>query len=142
MPPLDASAIPAQPLIKDARPPRSVALTHPTQVHPSRHLNECLAHASLTRTAVVRPMDVITRGELAAVAGALGLSPRESELVECFFQDETGAAVARALGLSESTVHTYRERLYRKLGVASPCQVLAVVFATHVLLSRRSLASG
>ena len=44
--------------------------------------------------------------------------------------------MASRLGLSPHTVHTYRERLYRKLGVDSFCQVMSVVFATYVALER------
>jgi hypothetical protein len=36
------------------------------------------------------------------------------------------------MGISPNTVHTYRDRLYRKLGVGSFCQVIAIAFGSYV----------
>lgn len=67
-------------------------------------------------------------GEWSHVVRALDLSPREAQVIECLldFCDDDGEMATR-LGISKHTVHSYFERLYRKLGVSSRCQVLACV---------------
>ena len=67
---------------------------------------------------------------------ALGLAPREAEVMECLLRmldDET--AVADRLGISPHTVHTYFERLYRKLDVRSRSQAVARFFAMYATMS-------
>jgi len=56
--------------------------------------------------------------------------------------DESVSAISERLGVSPNTVHTYRERLYRKLNVSSFCQVVAVTFGAHVALSSARVDSG
>ncbi len=48
-----------------------------------------------------------------------GLSAREGEVAQGFMAGQTVHGVAAALGLSTSTVETYRKRIYAKLGVRS-----------------------
>jgi DNA-binding CsgD family transcriptional regulator len=79
-----------------------------------------------------RAPDLLTDGEWQAIVMNLSLSKREAEMVWQANYDESVTGIARRLGLSPNTVHTYRERLYRKLGVSSFCQVIAIVFATHL----------
>src|SRR5262249_14257973 len=57
------------------------------------------------------------------LVGALGLSPREADILRCAFYDARTTAMARELGLSVGTVHTYRDRMFRKLGVAGVTQL-------------------
>jgi DNA-binding CsgD family transcriptional regulator len=84
----------------------------------------------------VRPPDLLTASQWAAIVDKLNLSGRESEIVRRACYDENIAAIAEHLGISPHTVRTHRERLYRKLRVPSLCQVVSIVFATHVSLSR------
>lgn len=49
-----------------------------------------------------------------ALVYALHLTPRESEVFRCILIDERVSAIAQELRLSEATVHTYRERLFRR----------------------------
>ena len=70
-----------------------------------------------------------------AVVHTLGLSARECDVLRSIFGDERTASISRDLGLSEATVHTYRERLFRKLGVRSCAQLIAATFAAYVELN-------
>jgi DNA-binding CsgD family transcriptional regulator len=81
-----------------------------------------------------RPPDLLSPLQWQRIMDRLALSPREAQLVQQACYDETVEGLAVRLGLSRHTVHTYRERIYRKLGVNSPAQVLSIVFATHLVL--------
>ncbi len=58
------------------------------------------------------------------IAGHLGLSHREIQIVQAVFDDRTEFAIAAGLGISPHTVHTYFERLHKKLGVADRVQLV------------------
>jgi DNA-binding NarL/FixJ family response regulator len=47
------------------------------------------------------------------------LSAREREIMHMVVQGQTGRQIADALGISKSSVDTYRARVFRKLGVSS-----------------------
>lgn len=83
---------------------------------------------------VLRPPDLLTALQWQRIAVGLSLSPREAQLIQQACYDESEEGLALRLGLSRHTVHTYKERVYRKLGVNSLTQVLSIVFATHLLL--------
>lgn len=59
------------------------------------------------------------RSSLDGVPGAEGLTAREREIAEALVTGSTQAQVAEALGISPSTVSTYRARACEKLGVVS-----------------------
>jgi len=82
----------------------------------------------------LRAPDLLHTSQWIEIADLLSLSPREAQMVRQACYDENVAVMAECMGLSAHTVHTYRERLYRKLGVRSLCQVVAVAFTTHVRL--------
>ncbi|MYL07399.1 MAG: helix-turn-helix transcriptional regulator [Gemmatimonadales bacterium] len=63
-----------------------------------------------------------------ALINRLGLSPREAEITQRVFDGLGEAAIARDLGISPATVHTYVGRLYRKLDVRSRGEILILVF--------------
>ena len=71
------------------------------------------------------------------IAASLRLSTRELQIVQCVFDGANEATVARELGISCHTVHTYVRRLYRKLGVRDRCELLIQVFASYMSLDRR-----
>lgn len=77
---------------------------------------------------------VISDSDWHRLALHLGLSGRERQIVQCIFDDSKEAAISLELGISQHTVHTYILRLYRKLGVASRCQLAVRVFAEHTSL--------
>lgn len=66
------------------------------------------------------------------LADILGLSKRQLQIVQCIFDDEVEAGISRRLGISEHTVHTYVDRLYRKLAVSSRCELLVRVFEEYL----------
>ena len=48
---------------------------------------------------------------------ALGLSPREAEVLRRFMRGETTAEAAQSLSISPRTIHKHADGIYRKLGV-------------------------
>jgi DNA-binding NarL/FixJ family response regulator len=67
---------------------------------------------------------VLSAEEWRAIEASLGLSPREAQIVKCIFDDRKESAIARWLGLSTPTVHTYIARVYQKLGVHSRIELV------------------
>jgi len=72
----------------------------------------------------------------AAIGSSLGCSRRELEILTSLIEDrlDTEDAIGRALGISQHTVHTHLERLYKKVGVASRAHLIVRVFAEYVQL--------
>jgi DNA-binding CsgD family transcriptional regulator len=70
---------------------------------------------------------------------ALRLSLRESELIVHACAGYSIAEMSQRMGISQHTTHTYRGRLYSKLDARNLAEVVAIVFATHVMISRRKL---
>ena len=56
-----------------------------------------------------------------------GLTPREGEIVLYLGRGHSYAYIANALTVSENTVRTHVRNIYRKLGVTSREELLAVV---------------
>lgn len=67
--------------------------------------------------------------EWRGVAEALQLSERELQIIRGVFKDQKEATIAGRLGISPHTVHTYLERVFRKLGVNSRVQVVVRIVA-------------
>ena len=80
----------------------------------------------------LRLPDVLTPEDWTYLMAALRLSPREADILRAGCYDESLNAIAYTLGLSTHTVHTYRSRLYRKLGVRSFAQALSIAFTAYV----------
>ncbi|HKP58223.1 MAG TPA: response regulator transcription factor [Polyangiales bacterium] len=57
-----------------------------------------------------------SEGESDQAPSAAGLSAREQEIAEMIVSGRTGREIGAALGISKSSVDTYRARLARKLG--------------------------
>lgn len=75
---------------------------------------------------------IFSEPEWLSLAGSLRLSERELEIVQRIFDDQTQAAAASQLGISPHTVHTYLERLYRKLDVNTRCAAVIRVLAEYL----------
>ena len=71
---------------------------------------------------------------LPLLAQHLGLSEREADVLASFFSLETEAEVAARLGLSQHTVHTYVQRIYKKLNTKDRCSTVVRIFATYLAL--------
>ena len=59
----------------------------------------------------------------------LKLSGRELQIVRGIFNDQKEYTIAAELGVSPHTVHTERERLYRKLGINDRLQLMLRIIA-------------
>lgn len=86
---------------------------------------------------MVSPSDVdypsfLTKDEWQLLVFELHLSARESQILAQFIDGNAERDIAQSLGISAHTVHTYRERLYKKLSVATRGELVAKVFATYV----------
>jgi DNA-binding CsgD family transcriptional regulator len=66
------------------------------------------------------------------IADALHFSLRELQVLQGLSDDLKELAIARRLGISQPTVHTHCQRMYRKLGVHSQTELLVRVLAQHV----------
>jgi DNA-binding NarL/FixJ family response regulator len=58
-------------------------------------------------------------------ADATSLSPREREIMDMVAQGQTSRQMASSLGISKSSIDTYRARVFRKLGVESRADLVA-----------------
>ena len=85
---------------------------------------------------------VLTEAEWRSIAVSLGLAVREFQIVKSIFDGEKEAMIAESLDLSPHTVHTYIERLYRKLRVGSRCELLVRVFGEHLALKSARTRAG
>jgi DNA-binding NarL/FixJ family response regulator len=80
-----------------------------------------------------RPEDTVFSDEVwRALAGSLGWSHRESQIVPELFDDRKETAIAARLGISRHTVHTHIERLYRKMGITSRVELARRVFLEYM----------
>jgi len=69
-------------------------------------------------------IDGIPACDWVRVNADFGLAPRESEILKGILCDRKEAAIAYDLGISQKTVHTYVERVYKKLDVHSRVQAV------------------
>jgi DNA-binding CsgD family transcriptional regulator len=82
----------------------------------------------------------LSESEWLSIVEGLRLSKREVQIVLSLIRDSKEQVIADELGISPHTVHTYVERLYRKLSVRSRCQLTMKLFETFVLLKRNDAA--
>jgi DNA-binding CsgD family transcriptional regulator len=66
---------------------------------------------------------------------ALGLSQRETELLDWVIQGKDTVAIATVMGITKSTVRKHLENLYRKLGVTSRTAAIAQALGQLGLLT-------
>jgi len=66
----------------------------------------------------------------------MGLSGREREVLRLVVADLKESEIAHRLSISTHTVHTYLDRMYRKLSVTSRLQLVLRMFATLREMSR------
>jgi len=98
------------------------------------------ANEDRSREWSVRFPDLVAASEWAKTAKLLGLSTQQAAILRSAFYDERDFAIAKRVGRSIHTVHTQRIRLFRKLGVSSMAQAIAVVTSAFVV--RDSISRG
>jgi DNA-binding NarL/FixJ family response regulator len=86
----------------------------------------------LATTLAIPDSTIFTPTEWERIALALGLSPRETQIVRAIFDDLSEPAIAGRLGISAHTVHTYTERLYQKLRVNGRIPLVLRILAEHL----------
>ena len=69
------------------------------------------------------------------IARSLRLSGRELEILRAIFDDRTESTIARELGISPCTIHTYCERLYRKLNVTDRVRLVLRIMEEFLVLT-------
>ena len=86
----------------------------------------------------IRPpgSEVLSKEAWKSVARSLKLSARQCEILKAIFDDEGATSIARRLGISPKTVHSYMQRLHQKFGVGSRAGL--VVRVTAELLRAQS----
>lgn len=67
---------------------------------------------------------------------ALGLTPREAEVLVLVTKGDSNAVIARALGAQPGTVRKHLENIYRKLGVRNRTEAAAAAFETFAIVDR------
>jgi len=66
-----------------------------------------------------------------SLAERLSLSRREVDVAKLVLKDRKELAIAMDLGISQHTVHTHLERLYRKMGVSSRLELAVRLVQCH-----------
>lgn len=80
----------------------------------------------------LNPSSYLTKAQWRSLAVSLQLSDRQLQIVRHTFDGQDEAAIAGALGISSHTVHTYMDRLHRKLGVHCRCELIVRLFLTYL----------
>lgn len=62
------------------------------------------------------------------IAQALKLSKRHKKIVELILRNRCDKQIAATLGISESTVRTHLDRIFRRLGVDGRQGIVLIVF--------------
>lgn len=85
---------------------------------------------------------VLSDDDWSALGFELALAPRELEVVKGVFDDLKELAIADDLGISPHTVHTYLERVYRKLSVGSRVELVVRVFSAYIDALSKTTTTG
>lgn len=65
------------------------------------------------------------------IADVLKLTPREKDVVAVLLRGGQDKEIANSLGLSSHTVHSHLDRIYRKVGVTTRCELILRVFSEY-----------
>ena len=103
-------------------------------------MNLCVHNRQGPVRVAQRPSTLLRKAQWRVIADALDLSDRQLEIVRCVFDGLDEASISRELDISHHTVHTYLDRLYRKLAIKSRCELIVQVFLAY--LSRQDDAGG
>jgi DNA-binding CsgD family transcriptional regulator len=75
--------------------------------------------------------ELLTPEQWIGVADALGITPRELEIIVLLLESKTREAVARTLHISTRTVRQHLERIYQKLGVSDRVELVLCIMHTR-----------
>ena len=75
---------------------------------------------------------VLSGADWERIRGKLGLSLRESEVVQRIMWGYKLLAIANDMGLSLGTVKTYSQRVYRKLGISDQRELTFAVITAYL----------
>lgn len=103
-------------------------------VESARHRNS-RPHNGSDRAAFADAQEIFSERNWARIAESLRFSGRETQIVMGIFDDDTEHGIGRRFGMSQHTVHTHLQRLYRKLGVSSRTQLILRVFGEYIALN-------
>lgn len=79
-----------------------------------------------------RAPDLLSTADWDWLVRSLALSPREEDLLRGIFLGQHVSAFACILAAAAHTVGTYRESIYRKLGVRACTQLFALTLAEFI----------
>lgn len=120
-------------LVLDRIPAATIdALTSPTAIVAAAGIVLFLIAAvfvmgSVRNKPTTGPADDQARAAERELASTAGLSPRETEVLELVCRGFTAKRAGERLGISESTVVSHMTHIYRKLGVNSKQELVALV---------------
>ena len=77
---------------------------------------------------------VLTSEQWQALAVALSMSKRESEVARFLLEGLGEDDIALRLGIARRTVHAHIERLYRRLGIHSRTDLILRIFREYIQL--------
>lgn len=100
-----------------------------TELHYLEAISEWLAEAVERHWRLGPATGIRWRAALAAVEVAQALSQRESQVLVAIAEGVTLPSIATRLGVEESSVVTYRNRAFRKLGIRSRHELYARLLA-------------
>ena len=84
--------------------------------------------------------DVVSADEWSRLTTDMRLAPREADVLWCAISGDRIGDIATRLGLREGTIKTYRDRLFRKLGVNSATELVSIVGAA--IMRSRSMTTS
>ncbi len=115
---------------------------HPLRWARSMHRTAEASHGAFPRLAdggPARASALLTSIEWQAIAAELRLSARELQIAHGFLDGLDEHGVAAQIGISEHTVHSHLQRLYRKIDVNSRCEFLRRMFVAFLTTGGRGL---
>ena len=95
-------------------------------------MQDALRQPALDTQPATKGSLIFSKKEWQVLRRDLKLSPRAMQLVRGIFDDQTEEAIADDLSISVHTVHSYRTRVYQRLGVSSREQLLVFTFGRYL----------
>jgi len=91
-----------------------------------------LENSAKLKPVLHRDRSILPHDAWEVIANSLRISDRELEIIQGIFDDRKEYAIAQELKISVHTVHTYLERLYRKLGVSSRVTLVLYILSEYL----------